>query len=136
MKIWTCLPLLGAAAFGMAILSDSVSAMPVNGALGGIARQVEVPIELVAKKKSKRFVNDRAREAYINRRLSRMGVTEELDGTILLPGIGETWISGPPRSLDGSHQRLGVPLGGTGGRLGVPRSGPGGRLGAGGQKLH
>jgi hypothetical protein len=133
------LSLLGIAAIGVALASDHASALPGNKALGGVAQETGEPVELV-KSRSKRFVDPQAQEAFIQGRLMRMHIPEGIDGMISLPGIetdpfGRTIMTGPPRSFDPPHQRLGVPLGGTGGRLGVPSGGPGGRLDGGGHRL-
>ena len=130
MKILTCL--LGIAAISMTLVTNNASAVPMNGALGGVAQEAGAPVELV-KSRSRKFANPQAQEAFIQGRLTRMHIPETIDGMLLIPGIendhlGRTIMTGPPRSFDPPHQRLGVPLGGSGGRLGVPSGGPGGRL--------
>ena len=123
---------LGVAAAGMTMSPGGTWGAPVDSAAArAVARLTGGLIERV-QYRSRRFVSRRAQEAFIDRRMSRMGVEVEDDGTILLPGISTgregTVIYGAPRSRTSHGGRIGVWSGGSGGRLGVHQPGSGGRL--------
>lgn len=115
------------------IIAVSLTALPgvalaavLNGGAARVFANSSELAERVQYRRSQRLTPAQ-REAYARTWAARARVMEELDGTILLPGImndyrGRTIITGAPRSRTFTGPRLGVPGNGIGNRLtgGVP----------------
>jgi hypothetical protein len=108
-------------ALAVSALPEKALALPIDSSVARASGDFTDLIESI-QYRSGRFIDERARQRYINRRWSNRTVTVEPDGTVLLPGIetdrfGRTIMRGPPRSRYGTPARIGVWQGGTGGRL-------------------